>query len=181
MLPQQVNRQVVRLIFFGTVNDVLCSISVDGQGSDANVYLAPVSISEVKTATPDTLLKPKSFIIDVSNCQAASSSEGGDTPSINVKWIGGNMASENGYGYLINSEGDAGAKNIQFALATDSDSTLKNKIIPGSESQPQSKSDLTALTDGSRFTYYVGYVTQSPESVTVGKLKSYATYEVTYE
>ncbi|ANF59124.1 fimbrial protein [Halotalea alkalilenta] len=165
-----------RVDFYGEVTDVSCTISVNGQGSDASVYLAPVSIAEVSTA--GAFYKATPFTVRVSDCAAAGDSI--DDGSLSVSWVGGNLlqgASGDAAGYLANSLGADGA-NIQLALSTATSLDSTTRIIPGGE-QAQSSAD---TTDGSSalFTYYVGYVTQTPDAVTAGGVQSYATYQVEY-
>lgn len=173
--------------FFGKVTDVSCTISVDGQQSDANVQLAPVSLTEVRSAGAHTYLKAKPFVIDVSNCLAVdqpviTAGTALTADKLGINWIGGNLlqnAVGKQAGYLANTD-VAGAKNIQLALSVNESSNLAGKIIPGTAGQRKATPVVDLVNNSAKFTYYVGYATATPASVTTGAVHSYATYEVVY-
>lgn len=166
--------------FYGQVTDVSCTVSVDGQGSDASVYLATISKSEFTAVNADTLLKAKPFTIDVSNCTPAAAE--GETKTIGVQWVGGNLLTGSANGYLANTLTTDGATNVQLALSTQG--TNGTVIIPGSTTQATATPTSIKANDGSdvsRFTYYVGYVSSAPSTVTAGSVESYATYQISYD
>lgn len=167
--------------FFGEVVNVSCTVSVDGQGSDSSVYLAPIGLKEARSGA-DILLKPKSFTIDITNCSSADTTSESNIKDINVNWKGGNLlqgASGKSEGYLANTE-PSGAKNIQLVISSDDKTDLSGKIIPGDVTNTK-KIKPEKIGNGFRFKYYVGYVTSTPNLVTSGKVNSYATYDITYE
>lgn len=171
--------------FFGKVTDVSCTISVDGQQSDANVRLAPVSLAEVRAAAAHTYLKAKPFVIDVSNCLAVdqpviTAGTAITADKLGINWVGGNLL-QNAVGaqagYLANTD-VTGAKDIQLALSTNT--SINGKIIPGTATQRKVTPVVDLVRNSAQFTYYVGYTTATPASVTTGAVHSYATYEVVY-
>lgn len=163
--------------FYGQVTDVSCTVSVDGQGSDASVYVAPVSKSALTAV--DTLTKAKPFNIDVSNCTPAA--EEGKTKTISVSWIGGNLLAGSSKGYLANTNEIDGATNVQFALSTTA--TSGDIIVPGDSAQPAATPSSISVSgvDVSRFTYYVGYISSDISDIGPGPLDSYATYQISYD
>ncbi|OBU04267.1 fimbrial protein [Morganella psychrotolerans] len=171
--------------FFGKVTDVSCTISVDGQASDANVRLAPVSLAEVRAAAAHTYLKAKPFIIDVSNCLAVdqpviTNGTALTADKLGINWVGGNLLQNAALaqaGYLANTD-VTGAKDIQLALSTNT--SLNGKIIPGAVSQRKVTPVVDLVRNSAQFTYYVGYATATPATVTTGAVHSYATYEIVY-
>ncbi|UJD79513.1 type 1 fimbrial protein [Serratia rubidaea] len=173
-----------RVDFLGKITDTSCTVSVNGQGSDANVYLAPVSLQEVHNRGAGAYLKPKPFTIQLGNCQIrVRMMDADDGPDrISVSWVGGNLlqGGNEDAGYLANSLSD-GASNIALALSINGNDTLDktNKIIPADPDQNSVQPEIGAKDIGT-FTYYIGYVTQTPKKATSGPVRSYATYEIVY-
>ncbi|BBG58821.1 MULTISPECIES: fimbrial protein [Providencia] len=159
--------------FNGKVMDVSCTVSVDGQGSDATVYLAPVSLKEIKETTASTILKPKTFAIEIGKCLQGTQAVT-DTAKLGVRWTGGNLAANTG-GNLANTVVN-GAQKVQLALSTDG--KANKKIYPGDAGQPLVTGEKNG--ENARFTYFVGYISETPTEATAGEVQSYATYEITY-
>lgn len=177
-----------RIDFQGRVSDVSCSVALNGSDNAGSgvVWLAPVSLSEVNQQGAGAFIKPQAMNFELSKCQLShSSSAGADItlPVVTVRWVSGGGATEDEQGhrdYLANVLDD-GARNIYLALSTSNDRMLEdgNKVVPADPQQPRAQIRGNAL-DGGLFTYYIGYVTQSPRQVTSGPIRSLATLELVY-
>ncbi len=84
-------------------------------------------------------------------------------------------------GYLANTLPD-GAQNIFLALSTNDNNVLDkgNKIVPGDPQQNQVNIEAGRTVNDGMFTYYIGYVTATPESATSGPVSSWAVWELIY-
>lgn len=177
-----------RVGFFGKVSDVSCSVSLGGanDGGYANVMLAPVSLAEIHQYGAGAYLKPQPFTLHLSHCRLGTdNAPTGErlTRNVNVRWVDGYVVqpvnNENA-GYLANTRPD-GARHISLALAVNNNNTLdkSNKIVPADPLQNTVMIRPNAA-NGGEFTYYIGYVTQTPGQVTSGPVVSHATWELIY-
>lgn len=178
-----------RVDFAGRVTDISCSVALNGaeNGGSGSVWLAPVSLAEVHERGAGAYLKPKPFTLELSNCQLRHSRHEADRNSVrrvSVRWVDGfvvNAVNNENAGYLANTLPD-GARNIYLALSINDNNTLEknNKIVPGDPLQNQVFIQDKAV-NGGVFTYYIGYVTQTPASATSGMMTSWATWEIIYD
>ena len=177
-----------RVDFVGRVTDISCSVALNGANNagSGNVWLAPVSLAEVHGRGAGAFMKPQPFTLELSNCQLrhdGGAADKNEIRAVNVSWIDGFMvdavANENA-GYLANTLAD-GARNIYLALSTNDNNTLdkSNKIVPA-DPQQNRVPIVEKSVNGGVFTYYIGYVTPSPEKATTGPLTSWATWELVY-
>ena len=177
-----------RVDFAGRVTDISCSVALNGgnNAGSGSVWLAPVSLAEVHERGAGAFMKPQPFTLEISNCQLRHGGGAADKNAIhlvNVRWVDGftvNAVSNENAGYLRNTRAD-GASHIFLALSTNDNNTLdkSNKIVPADPLQNRVPLVEKAV-DGGVFTYYIGYVTPSPEKATSGPLTSWATWELVY-
>lgn len=177
-----------RVEFVGKVTDISCSVALNGgnNAGSGNVWLAPVSLAEVHDRGAGAFMKPQPFTLELSNCQLRHDGGAADKNairSVNVRWVAGftrNDVGNEDAGYLANTLPD-GARNIYLALSTNDNNTLdkRNKIVPADPEQNQ-VSIMENAVNGGVFTYYIGYVTPTPEKATSGPLTSWATWELVY-
>ncbi|EKT58282.1 fimbrial protein [Providencia sneebia] len=175
-----------KINFSGKVVDVSCAISVNDQGSDASIYLAPISLFEIHNSEGGAYLKSQMFTIKLSQCQSITykgNRVDGNLNNISVGWSDGYLVTKTNFettGLLKNMLAD-GAKNINFALAINDKSILdaNNKIIPAGPNQLK-VIPITSDNNDVIFQYYIGYVAQKTSEVTTGLMASYATYEINY-
>ncbi len=177
-----------RVDFAGRVTDISCSVTLNGgnNAGSGSVWLAPISLAEVHARGAGAFMKPQPFTLELSNCQLRH--DGGavdkdEVRMVSVRWIDGfmvNSVSNENAGYLANTRAD-GARHIFLALSTNDNNTLdkSNKIVPADPLQNRVPL-VEKSVDGGVFTYYIGYVTPTPEKATSGLLTSWATWELVY-
>ena len=179
----QTNYDRGRVDFAGRVTDISCRVTLNGgnHAGNGSVWLAPVSLAEVHDRGAGAFMKPQAFSLALSDCRL---DDGGHVRTVNIRWVAGytlpNVNNENA-GYLANTLAD-GARNIYLALATNDNDTLDkgNKIVPADPQQNLARMQEQA-GGGGVFTYYVGYVTQTPQQATSGPLIGRATWELVYQ
>ena len=177
-----------RIDFRGRVSDTSCSVALNGStnAGSGNIWLAPVSLTVVLQRGAGAFINPQAFTLELSKCQL--NSPDGEArqislPIVSVGWsrgVGMSAVNNDSAEYLDNILPN-GARHIYLALATNDGSTLgaENKIVPADPQQNQ-----VQMQDQSAsrrvLTYYIGYVTTSPQQVTSGPLSSLATLELVY-
>ncbi|WP_443112792.1 fimbrial protein [Erwinia sp. SLM-02] len=177
-----------RIDFRGSVSDTSCSVALNGSNNagSGNIWLAPVSLSEVHQRGAGAFMKPQAFTLELSKCQL-NHPVGDDArmplPVVSVRWISGvgiSAVNNANTDYLENILPD-GARHIYLALATNGDGTLaaENRIVPADPQQNQVQMQDQSVSRGI-LTYYIGYVTTAPQQVTSGPISSLATLELDY-
>lgn len=177
-----------RIDFRGRVSDTSCSVALNGSNNagSGNIWLAPVSLTEVHQRGAGAFMNPQAFTLELSKCQLNSPGTEDlqiPLPVVSVRWISGvgiSAVNNDSAEYLDNILPD-GARHIYLALATNDGSTLaaENKIVLADPQQNQVQMQDQSASSGV-LTYYIGYVTTSPQQVTSGPISSLATLELLY-